>query len=256
MILGWVRYLHVAFAIVFALATGGCSMAQFAPEKFFDGPELQVAVAIEAKDNGRLATAMPGANLNRVGREGITLLFYAFNLKNYPAMTALVKAGANPEYEVQGFGSPMTVAVDQEDPSALKALLAGGANPNANYSSDTPIIFKAADDDKMEHLKALLDAGANPNKTDSLGETAIFESMSISSYDATKFLIERGADVKVMSHRGLTFAWVVQDKLNFQKNNSSHFPRAQEIQRLCEAQGVKFPPDPPQVVRQKLGIPE
>jgi ankyrin repeat protein len=199
---------------------------------------------------------MPGANLNRVGREGITLLFYAFNLKNYSAMTALVKAGANPEYEVQSFGSPMTVAVDQDDPSALKALLAGGANPNGNYTSDTPIIFKVADDDKIEHLKALLDAGANPNKKDSLGETALFEAMSISSYDATKLLIQRGADVNAMSNRGLTFAWVVQDKLNFQKNNSSHFERAREIQQLCEERGVKFPPDPPQVVRQKLGIPE
>ncbi len=231
-------------------------MAQFAPEKFFDGAELQVAQAIEAKDNGRLAAVMPGANLNRVGKEGITLLFYAFNLKNYPAMTALVKAGANPDYEVQGFGSPMSVAVDQNDPSALKALLAGGANPNGNYSSDTPLLFKVADDDKLEHLKAMLDAGANPNNKDSLGETAIFEAMSISSYDATNMLIQRGADLKAMSDRGLTFAWVVQDKLNFNKNNNAHLLRVQEIQRLCEARGITFPPDPPQVVRQKLGIPE
>ncbi len=231
-------------------------MTRFAPDKFFDGPELVVAQAIAANDTAALGAAMRSANLNRVGNEGITLLFYAFNLKNWKAMTALVESGANPEFEVSGFGSALSVAVDQVDPSAIKALLAGGANPNANYKPDTPLLFEAADDDKLEHLKALLDAGANLDIKDSLGKTAIFYSIGISSYKATKILIERGADVKAMSHTGVTFAWAIQVSLNRQTGNPDHLPHVQEIQRLCEARGIKFPPDPPQVVRQKLGIPE
>jgi uncharacterized protein len=246
----------IMIAGLLAFIASGCSMAQFAPEKFFDGPELQVAAAIEAKDNGRLATAMPGANLNRVGREGITLLFYAFNLKNYPAMTALVKAGANPEYEVQGFGSPMTVAVDQDDSSALKALLAGGANPNGNYTSDTPLLFKVADDDKLEHLKAMLASGANPDIKDSLGQTPIFQATIMSSFDALQLLLDRGAKTDVIDDRGTSFAWAVHSEIGMQSKNPEQLKRIMAVKTMLEQRGVKFPPDPPQVVRQKLGIPE
>jgi uncharacterized protein len=256
LVTGWFKYVGSAFAVIVAVATGGCSMARFAPEKYFDGAELEVAEAIDAGNLSGVRQLSPKANLNRVGREGMTLLFFAFNAKKYDAMTELVKLGANPEYEVSGFGSPLSVAVDQVDPAAFKALLAGGANPNANYKEDQPLIFEVANDDKIDHLKALLAAKANPNLKDSLGQNALYQAILLSSFTAVKLLIDQGAYIEIVDNQGVSFAWAVHKEIIRQAQNPGQLQRITAIKTILEQRGIKFPPDPPQVVRQKLGIPE
>jgi uncharacterized protein len=250
------RALFQSAIALIAVSTGGCTMAKYAPEKFFNGPELELARAIDDGDVSAIRSLGSRINLNKTGKEGMTLLFFAFTEKKYAAMTELVRLGANPEIEVHDFGSPFSVALDQVDPSAFKALLAGGGNPNANYKPSTPMIFEAADDDKLEHLKALIAAKANLNAKNSLGETALFSAIDTASFQAADMLIAAGADVNITNKRGGTFAWGVHKTVERQAGSPEKRKLAEALRDKLVAKGIKFPPDPPQVVRQKMGIPE
>jgi uncharacterized protein len=225
-------------------------------EKFFTGEALQLAQAIDAENLTMIDRLSKTVDLNRPGKEDMTLLYYAMQGRKLKSLGFLIKLGANPEQEVPGIGMPISMAVRIQEPPVLKVMLDSGANPNAKIKDGTPILFEAAFDENIESLKLLLAANANPNAKDSLGKNAIFYSIGTSSYVTTMYLIARGADVKTMSKTGVTFAWAVQVGLERQTKNLDHLLKLKEIKALCEAKGIRFPPDPPQVVRQKLGIPQ
>jgi uncharacterized protein len=236
--------------------TGGCTMGKYSPEKFFDGPELEIARSIHDGNVSAIGKLAGSANLNKVGREGMTLLFYAISEEQYDAVRELVEAGANPYSEIAGFGSPMSVAVEQESPRMLEALLAGGANPNGNFTADTPLLFKAVMQQDVAFTKAFIKAKVNADLKDSLKETAIFTATRVGSFDSALALIEYGASTDLTETNGVSYAWTVHKAVDRFPADSDQGKKIRKIKAILEQRGVKFPPDPPQVVRQKLGIPE
>jgi ankyrin repeat protein len=233
---------------------------KYPAEQFFSGMQLELAQAIRAEDIGEIDRLAKQVDLNRPGKEDMTLLFYAMQERKLKAVTRLVQLGANEEQEVPGIGQPISMAVRMKEPKVLKAILDGGGNPNAKSRQErggTPILEEAVDHDNLESLKMLLDAGANVNARDSLGQTPIFRASNVSSFDAMKMLIDKGASLDVTNKRGITLAWVVHNEFEGQQNGLPDQKRKiTAIRDLMIQRGIVFPPDPPQVVRQKLGIPE
>jgi ankyrin repeat protein len=233
---------------------------KYPAEQFFSGMQLEMALAIRAEDIGEIDRLAKQVDLNRPGKEDMTLLFYAMQERKLKAVTRLVQLGANEEQEVPGIGQPISMAVRMKEPKVLKAILDGGGNPNAKSRQErggSSLLHEATDEDNLESLKLLLDAGANPNAKDSLGQTPLFEASNAASYDAMKMLIDKGAEINVTSNRGMTLAWSVQVEFENQQNGLPDQKRKiTAIRDLMIQRGIVFPPDPPQVVRQKLGIPE
>ena len=67
--------------------------------------------------------------------------------------------------------------------------------------------------------------------------------------DIALYLIEKGASLNVFDHMGVTPAWAVYKDL---QRMDPQYPVTQQTVRVKEAmqaRGVKFPPDPPEVVR-------
>jgi uncharacterized protein len=237
----------------------GKRMSNYPAAKFFKGDQLALANAVEKEDIAAIERLAKSVDLNRPGNEDMTLLYFAMLERKYQAIATLIKLGANPEQQVPGIGQPISMAVRMKEPKLLKAMLDAGANPNAKDAESrggTPILFEATDDDNIESLNLLLAAGANPNAKDTLGQTATYGAVNGSSFFAARTLIDRGTAVDVTSKNGLTFAWVVHKEIERQQKNPDQLKRIAAIKELMMQRGIKFPPDPPQVVRQKLGIPE
>jgi ankyrin repeat protein len=228
-------------------------MANQPPEYFFDGPALELARAIDRSDAEAIRRLSPQVEINRVHRQGMTLLFYALTTKKHSAVTELIKAGANPKQVDKELGSPMDLAVQAKESKSLESILDAGVSPNATNSWGTPLLFTAACLDSEENLKLLVARKADLDATDkNLGRTAVFEAVSKRCYDQAAYLIEHGAKVDVTTVNGVTLAYSVQWDLEHHKSGTPGFEILTKLKRLMHDRGIKFPADPPPVVRAQM----
>jgi len=220
------------------------------PEVFFDGPALELAIAINRNDSDAIRRLSPKVEINRVHRQGMTLLFYALTAKKHAAVTELIKVGANPAQIDKELGSPLDLAVQAKESLSLESILDAGVSPNAINSWGTPLLFTAACLDSTENLQLLVARKADLDATDkNLNRTAVFEAVSKRCYDQACYLIEQGAKVDVTTVNGLTLAYSVQWDLEHHKAGSPGFEKLTKLKRLIQERGINFPADPPPVVR-------
>ena len=228
-------------------------MANQPPEFFFEGPALELARAINRSDAEAIRRLAPHVEINRVHRQGMTLLFYALTTKQHAAVTELIKAGANPTQVDKELGSPLDLAVQAKESKSLASILEAGVSPNATNSWGTPLLFTAACLDSEENLKLLVARKADLDATDkNLGRTAVYEAVSKRCYDQAAYLIEHGAKVDVTLVDGMTLSYAIQWRLERNKPETAGFEKLGKLKRLLEERGVKFPADPPPVVRAQM----
>ena len=104
----------------------------------------------------------------------------------------LGKAKANLDASNAAY-TPLSYAVEQENPELVKALLEAGANPNAVTASGRAPLLIAADNKEIVEL--LLNAKADPNFTIKGGSTALTNAIESGTPEAVAALIKAGADV-------------------------------------------------------------
>jgi ankyrin repeat protein len=223
------------------------------PETYFDGSALEIARAVRQGNAAAIKGRATSVDLNQIHKQDMTLLFYALLSKEYRSVTELVKAGANPQQIDPELGSPLDFAVRLEESNALAAILDAGTSPNATNSWGTPLLFTAACQDTTNNLQLLAQRKANLDAKDSgLGRTAVFEAFSKLCYDQVEYLIEQGATVDITLVNGVTFAYSLESRLKRQKPGSVAYDKLLEIKRLTEVRGIRFPAEPPPVVKARL----
>lgn len=233
----------LVFIGVIALLSNGSAMTS--PETYFSGSQLLLAKVIVSGDRNAVASLAKETELNKPGRQDMTLLFYALNAarkkdaKHLNVITELVKAGANPLQEVAGLGSVANVAASSDSSVFIEALINGGMSPNA-MSFDQPIIFSAANENSFEVLKFLLDSGANVNEVDTVGKSVLMEAMAGMQLDQVEYLLKKGANPNLASVVGLNFPEMLKNKFD-QENGSRSVTenKLEEIRKLAISKGMK-----------------
>lgn len=106
---------------------------QLSPSRFFDAGQRELAVLIKDQSLDEIKEKAVFTDLNSPGREGMTLLIYsllnAVNNKTAiadQAVSVLVRAGADPLFNVPYYGSAAEVMATSDDSCYLKALIDGG----------------------------------------------------------------------------------------------------------------------------------
>lgn len=246
--LGWLKRLLVVLAAALApWNTGFAGMKKQPAEKFFSGPALTLAQAIQAGEVEEASALIPGVDLNRPGAEDMTLLFFALHEalgekpRQLQIMTLLVKAGADPQQEVKDFGSVLGVALAAPSPLYAKALLDGGVSPNAIRGS-SPILFDTASERTFDTLKLLLDRGAGINSRNTLGNTVLMEALFAMALDQVDYLLDRGASPDVVNINGVSFANQLQFQIDRQQEGSLAQRKMLEIRDRIVGMGVAWPP--------------
>ncbi|MBL8299991.1 MAG: hypothetical protein JNN30_16755 [Rhodanobacteraceae bacterium] len=228
-----------------------------AAEKFFSGPTLMLAQAIEQGDLAEVDALVGKVDLNRPGSDDMTLLFFALQsaFGEKPAqlqiLTRLVKAGADPLQQVENLGSVLGVSLQSASPLYVKALLDGGVSPDTVEGS-TPILFAVTHEHTFETLKLLLDRGAAVNKTDTLGNTALMRSLMRLQLDQTVYLLDRGANPDFVNINGVSFANQLQFQIGRQQEGSPAQRKMLEIRDRLVAMGVTWPPASREIEQERM----
>lgn len=226
----WVGYfiamsLALASAAGVQAATGMTSMEDLVAhrllampsDRLFDNPA--VARLADAVGSGDIKSAQQwverGADVNAVGKRGMTLLLWALGKRNVNGFGFLLEHGANANAvtccDEAAAGSvhqlsAMGLAARVESPDYLRELLAHGGNPNLVVSelSETPIFYTLLDR-RIENARILIKAGADLNHTTSGSMmTPMARAAGQTDYEMALLFLRAGADPTIRNRWGRT----------------------------------------------------
>jgi uncharacterized protein len=154
-----------------------------------------------------------GANVNTLGHQEITPLWWAAWAENYEGFNALLDKGADPNAKRSQGWPVMHWVVEIEDPRFLEAALKKGGNPDLvdERTGETPL-FRAVQHDYEKHIDLLIKAGANINaQTPIGGETILMVAIGVrADYELVWRLLQMGADYNLKETSGSTLADTIQ----------------------------------------------
>lgn len=229
-------------------------MSNNAASEFFEGPALDLGVAIETarlEQVARLASEVP---LNTHHLKHMTFLHFALLKQQPKAITLLVKKGAEPQIEVKGLGTALGCAIMAEKTTFLRAFFEAGVSPNLLDGHGMPYFFHAAVKEDMSALKLFIVRGANLNLATPAGRTAVLHAFFRTRYDQVAFLIEQGVALETPTSQGVTLANALQKELLHQQVNPQTlaYQKLVELKGMLGARGVRFPVETPEQLRQRL----
>ena len=241
-------------------ATPMLGAKKFRAEEFFSGTPLAIARAIDAGDMALVRKLAPGVNLAAPGRRDMTLMWFAMGRLNYPAVQTLVALGVDPDTQIaQGVGTALAYTMmprndpnDQTGIRLLRAMLDGGLSPSYETPSHDPLLQRAAGPwGTMAAVQLLVERGTDVNARDSIGGTALSGSITAMNPEIALYLVNHGADFNTNTTNGVSVGWAVHKELGRQAPGPMR-TRFEELRDLMIAKGAKWPPDPPEVVRDHM----
>lgn len=177
------------------------------PENYFEGPyqdAYSAALSANSQDLGRLIEK-ERIDLNRPGKEDMTLLALACIRGDAKAISTLVDAGANPNQIIAKAGSPAVLAISRHfTPPSLDAigpLLASGYDPNTRFSG-TPWLFYMVDYRHWSGLYYAIHHGGNLNIQTDWGKSLLTYVAERGEYAEVKKLMTMGADPSPVAENG------------------------------------------------------
>ena len=224
------------------------------PQDYFSGQQLSLAEAIQRGDIDEVKKLASQTELNKPGKQDMTLLFWALGNsinenktpKHLKIITLLVKSGADPlQPRPQEKNSPAEFVLNADSADWINALLDGGLSPNAKDKTfHEPIIFETIKAKNTDTLDAMLKRGADINITDSLNSSLLFEALNYHAYDHVIMLLKRGADPEIRAKNGWAMGNQLQRYLNRTEEGSEEYKKLTEIKETLIQHGGKWPPAP------------
>ncbi|MEM1228808.1 MAG: ankyrin repeat domain-containing protein [Planctomycetota bacterium] len=249
---------------------------------YFHHPlDIQLCEAIEANDLPAMKRALDeGANVNAVGRSGLTPLFWSSFSRKFERFEYLLFRGADPNCRLLGMpdfkwdhAAPFSVVGKSVTEWAARCPYDGyfqlcmryGGNPDTNgrYGPLPELILWSRGTEKMEKFKAYLNAGGKINMRLSSGGTVAHQAIHFADFHFAFDLFGRGVnphekrtfleydldeDKFVFSTRTTLDKLLVELKYSYKKMDplSRHARDAKRLYVYLKAQGVgETPPKPP-----------
>lgn len=198
-----------------AVAWGG----NMNPENYFADQQLAAYSAAQQGGTERLIQAVKAGlvDLNRPGKEDMTLLGFAVLIADRPAIVSLIRAGADPNQVIPDAGSPAILAITKHfNPphvEAIAALIDGGYDPNQLLGEGKPYLFFFVDYNHWPGLKLALDRGGNLNVRRNNGKSLLTYVIEGGDYTQARALIVMGADVSARGQRNETALRAIESKM-------------------------------------------
>lgn len=166
---------------------------------------------------GKLSTSQwlieNGADINALGNDNITPLFYAILSQNIEIVKLLVESGADLNASMKDKGNDSATllffAIDSQNIEIVKLLVDSGADINKASLRDndnvTPL-YLAVDLENIEIVKFLVDSGAdiNASLSDNDNVTPLFLAIKSQNIEIVKLLVESGADINIIIDGDIT----------------------------------------------------
>lgn len=202
-----------------------------ASEQFATPDVVALSRAIEDRNVADVRIALAdGADVNSVGRSGVTPLFWCFPLDEFEIFELLLEEGADAnvllptDFDLKGGfkqGQSVThLAAGNRDVCYLKSVLAYGGDISLidPYTNDSilHVVIGSLLFDKTERLIYLTDRGAPLNSTNNIDLTPMGYAVSMGGqFHNALLLLEKGADPHVVGklyYRRLVHRIVINDE--------------------------------------------
>ena len=196
-------------------------------ENFFADQQLAAYRVAQQGETERLIQAVSAGivDLNRPGREDMTMLGLAVLTADRAAIVSLMRAGADPNQVIPDVGSPAILAITKHfNPpriEAIAALIDGGYDVNQLLGEGKPYLFFFVDYNHWPGLKLALDRGGNLNVRRNTGESLLTYVIEGGDYAYARALIAMGADVAARGQRNETALRAIESKME-RANPSVH----------------------------------
>jgi ankyrin repeat protein len=181
------------------------------PDFFYKNKQMiELCEAIADNDEKKVDELLKhGVDINRMGKEGMTPMLWAFTMHDKKIFEMVLKKGGNPNiryypktgtsvnrrYYIKREASVMTRATKSKDPDYLKLALKYGGNPNyQNLDYDTLLFIAILSSSSLEKVKLLVDAGADINHQDVTNKTPTIDALLTHKYSVAYYLLRKGAD--------------------------------------------------------------
>lgn len=216
-----IYWLYLLFAVVcsvlLAAKRTSCATSMKA-ETFFDGAQLQ-AYQLAQKGNleNLLQLTKAGVDLNKPGKDDMTMLGLAVLTADRRAIISLIHAGADPNQRIPDVGSPAVLAISHHfappHTEALSALFDAGYDPNQVLEYGTPYLFKFVDFNHWPGLKLAIQRGGNINARRKNGESLLTYLIEGGDDKQARKLIAMGADVSARGERGESALEAIESRI-------------------------------------------
>lgn len=250
------RALCAAVLAIGVSAFGACARGQavsgLKASEFFAAPAaISLAEAGARGDAGAVRAARAaGADVNAVGKGGMTPLVFAMASRSYAGMEALLASGADPNVRPDPETTPMTLAAASTDPRLLRILLDHRGNPSLKDAQGTPALKFAVVHKVWPNMRLLVERGADVNAVDAGHTTAVQLAADLDQWEQVAWLLEHGADPAIPDLSGGTVAYQLEHT-----RLRRDLPEARWMDRvrtLLVARGVRFPAERPAEVRRRV----
>ncbi|MDP0501392.1 MAG: ankyrin repeat domain-containing protein [Verrucomicrobiota bacterium JB022] len=221
---------HMKFRLLlFATALAGLQLSCAGPSsalaalqgmrasRYFDQQvQIDFARAVERGDEARMQDLLEqGADVNAVGRAGMSPLFWALAKRNKVGFQFLLEHGADPNTVARDENGSLIlteVAAIAEDSDYLRLLLEHGANPDQKTGSiGRTLIYDAIMHGRRENVRLLAEAGANLNNQDGNGQTPMMTAAAVDKFWIVRLLLDAGADPEIEDKWGYRLDWNIRE---------------------------------------------
>lgn len=210
------RALTTIFVLALSALQSSCGFVgasrKYSPERHFKDPKViqMVHAAMDGKVEEIEELVRTGADINLVGKEGVTPLMLVVAMGNELGCKELLRLGADPNTkDDKGRSSVVIAAMLHKSPTVIGELLAGGGDPNSHNANDSDYewpLLCGISNRSPDVVKELLNAGADPNAQNKEGSRPL-DYAAMCCWECVCALLQAGADPSLpvspkFGHRG------------------------------------------------------
>jgi ankyrin repeat protein len=182
-----------------------------------------------------------GVDVNATGKFGDTPLSIAIQFNQPSSVGTLLDLGADPNRVPEGRRrSPLSIAAGLPDTAVLALLLERGADPNVSAVERAAPIVEQADAGDLAAVRLLVNAGADVDGRGLNDDTALIAAARRAHYDVVLYLLESGADYTLVNRSDESLIQIIENRIY--RNTNPAIDYREEVVNFLRAAGEEVQP--------------
>ena len=264
------KYWKVIIVLLIVYVFASCGKKKYPPEYFFqDSNAIALCNAISDHNEAEIDRLLnENVNVNEIGKDGMTPLFWALKEKDKVAFEKLLKKGADPNIKINTPStknmSVLLMACRINDISFLK-IIVKYVNKKSKIKLDENVLtyaLQGIDDSSLKKIQILVEAGANLNSKAKYGVEKgvppLINAAMLNQFDIVYYLLRQGADPMLKAdpldipmrssskNDGLSLIHLIEQSNELMSRKGKQYKYLRKCAKFLKKKGIKVDVSKPQ----------